>query len=240
MTHIIVRRRHPIKYYGLRLVIFLLLAMLLWAVYVLGYKQLEKDIISAKGGRSSLLVQQSALQRKYNELSDNFLRLQRQTLLDQKSYQLMQSDFSEDKDKIAALEQKVYFYEGIMFPDKERKKVYLQSLEIKPYDKNLAYQYYFILAQKMKKRTYTKGMVKVLLKGTKENKEVELPLFKKSKDNYLKYGFKYFQEFKGIIHLPEGLSPHTITIIIKPKEQKSVIKSDIKWVETGKVSYVQQ
>ncbi len=239
MTHIIVRRKHPIKYYGIRLSIFLLLALLLFAVYTLGYKQLEKEILSAKGGRSSLVVQHSVLQNKYNQLNDDYLRLQRQVALDQRAYQLVQLGLGEDRDRIAKLEQTVNFYEGIMFPDKERKSIYLQSLEIKPDGERLKYQYSLMLAQKIKKRTYTKGIIKLLIKGKKEGKIMEVALFKKGGNNYFKYGFKYFQEFKGIIQLPEGLSPHTITVIIKPKEQKSVIKSDLKWEKAG-VSYVWQ
>ena len=127
-----------------------------------------------------------------------------------------------------------------MFPHKDRESVYLQSLEINAYGKGLDYQYSFILAQKVKKSTYTRGLVKMFIKGKKEGNEIEIALFKESKDYYLKYGFKYFQEFKGIIRLPEGLSPHTITVIIKPKEQKSVIQSNLKWAETGGVNYVWQ
>lgn len=190
MTHIIVHRSHPFQYYGIRLLILLLAAALLWGAFEMGYMQSEEDIIEAKGGKKSLLVQQSVLKKKNTELSKEVLHLERQYLLEQESCQLVQISMNKDQQKIIELEKELAFYKAIVSPAKGRESIYLQSLEIQAYNaasientdssqKTEAnrYQYKFILAQKIKKRTYTKGTVKVLINGKKENKIVKVSLF---------------------------------------------------------------
>ncbi len=259
MTHIIVHRIHPFQYYGIRLLLLLLAAALLWGAFELGYMQSEDDIIKAKGGRKSLLVQQSVLKKKNTELNKEILHLERQYQLEQKSCQHIQSSINKDQQKISDLEKELAFYKGITLPAKGRESIYLQSLEIRPYRRNSIpsdiglipgsqekqYQYKFIIAQKSKKRTYTKGTIKILIKGKKDNKTIELPLFslrvsaKENKDKAFKYSFKYFQKFNGIMHLPIGMTPHSVDIIIDSKKKKSIIElGDLEWSQTEGVKYV--
>ena len=83
-----------------------------------------------------------------------------------------------------------------------------------------------------------------------DNKAVELPLFsllvhpkkvKETKDKAFKFSFKYFQEFSGIMRLPEGMIPHSVDVIIDSKKKKSIIElSDLQWSQTGEVKYVGQ
>lgn len=256
MTHIIVHRTHPFQYYGIRFLVLLLAASLLWGAFELGYMQSEEDIIEAKGGRKSLLVQQSVLKKKNTELSKEILHLERKYLLDQESCQLIQFSMNKDQKRIAELEKELAFYKGIVSPTSDRESLYLQSLHISPFkeksevEKSLGhqYQYKFTIAQKIKKRTYTKGTISIYIKGKQNNKSVKLALSsliensKKSKQEPgagFKYSFKYFQEFSGIIRLPKGMISHSVDVIINSKKKKSVIElDDLKWSQTGEMKYV--
>lgn len=264
MTHIIVHRTHPVQYLAIRFFILLLIASLLWGAFELGYMQSEEDIIEAKGGRKSLLVQQSVLKKKNTELSKDLLHLERKYLLEQESYQLIQLAMNKDLKRMAALEKELAFYKGIVSPGKDRDSVYLQSLEIVPYNPKLVgteplpgqgYQYQFIIAQKVKKRTYTKGLITIYIKGKQGDKPVKLSLNslldsvketskqkqKEKKVKGFKYAFKYFQEFSGIMRLPEGMVPQTVDIIIDSKNKKSTIElGDLEWSQTGGMKYVGQ
>ncbi|WP_198265271.1 DUF6776 family protein [sulfur-oxidizing endosymbiont of Gigantopelta aegis] len=260
MTHIIVHRTHPLHYYGIRLLLIILAIALLWGAFELGYMQSEEDIIEAKGGRKSLLVQQSVLKKKNTELNKEILHLERKYLLEQESCQLIQLGMSKDQQKIAALEKKLAFYKSIVSPSKTRESIYLQSLEIVPYTIALsdsekkpgqAYQYQFTLAQKIKKRSYTKGFINIYIKGKQNNKSVKYSLLslrvipkqekKDANKKGLKYSFKYFQEFSGIIYLPEGMIPQSVEIIIDSKKKKSIIElGDLEWSQTRGIKYVGQ
>ncbi|MDX2507579.1 MAG: hypothetical protein QNL62_24315 [Gammaproteobacteria bacterium] len=258
MTHIIVPSIHPFKYYGIRFLLLLLAAALLWGAFELGYMQSEEDIITAKGGRSSLIVQHKVLKKQNKELSKELLHLERKYLLEQAACQIVKSGMSKDLQKIAEIEKQLAFYKAIVSPDEARESIYLQSLEIVPYassgKKQNLYQYKFIIAQKIKKRSYTKGTLSIFIKGKQKNKSVKLSLFdlitahskegkrlKESKQKTFKYSFKYFQEFSGIISLPEGMIPKSVDIIIDSKKKKSIIElNDLAWSKTGGMKYVGQ
>ena len=259
MTHIIVHRTHPFQYFGLRLLGLLLAASLLWGAFELGYMQSEEDIIEAKGGRKSLLVQQNVLKKKNIDLNKEILHLERKYLLDQESCQLVQLSMNKDQKKIAVLEKELAFYKGIVSPTQERKSIYLQSMDIVPYKGHIEksdkrqgrpYKYQFIIAQDIKKRSNTKGMIHIYNKGKQDEKSVKLSLtslldLSKEKKEVtkkgFKYSFKYFQKFSGIMNLPEGMIPHSVDIIIDSKKKKSIIElGDLEWSQTGEMRYVGQ
>ncbi len=268
MTHIIIARSHPLQYYGIRLLFILVGLALLWGAYEMGYMQSEEDIIKEKRGRNSLLLQQKILKKRNRELSKDILHLERKFLLEQKACEIVKSDMSREQEKILALEQQVDFYKGILAPDAGRDRIYLQSLEIIPIlppddlkaetgsETQNYYQYRFIIAQKMKKRTYTKGKIRIFIKGLNNNKPVKLPLqeliisnnkaAKKAKaeknssgEQGFKYSFKYFQEFSGIIVLPEKMEPQDVDVIIDSKKKKSIIElTDLSWSKNEGMKYV--
>ncbi|MCK5649498.1 MAG: hypothetical protein KAI22_11530 [Gammaproteobacteria bacterium] len=259
MTHIIVHRTHPFQYYGIRFLVLLLGIALLRGAFELGYIQSEEDIIEAKGGRKSLLVQQRVLKKKNIELSKELLHLERKYLLEQESCQLVQLGMNKDQQKIAGLEKELTFYKAIVSPEKGRESVYLQNLEIVPYqakqttsekkqNQQNQYQYQFTIAQKVKKRTYTKGFITIYIKGKQNKKTVKLSLFslieqvkdkKEAKEKGFRYSFKYFQKFNGIMRLPEGMIPHSVDIIVDSKKKKSIIElGDLEWSQTGGMKYV--
>ena len=259
MTHIIVHRTHPFQYYGIRLLLLLLAVALLFGAFELGYMQSEEDIIEAKGGRKSLIVQQSVLKKKNIELSKELLHLERKYLLEQESCQLIQLSMNKDHKKIAELESELAFYKAIVSPEQDKQSLYLQNLEIvtyKPKKKDAEkaqgqqYQYQFTLAQKLKKRTYTKGFIRIYIKGIQDTKSVKLSLAslledpkekKELKEKGFKYSFKYFQKFNGIMRLPEGMIPHSVDVIIDSNKKKSVIElSDLEWSQAGGMKYVGQ
>lgn len=258
MTHIIVHRTHPFQYYGIRFLVLLLGIALLRGAFELGYIQSEEDIIESKGGRKSLLVQQRVLKKKNVELSKELLHLERKYLLEHESCQLVQLSMNKDQQEIAVLEKELAFYKAIVSPEKGRQSIYLQSLEIEPYQvettssekKQNQYRYQFTIAQKVKKRTYTKGSIIVDIKGKQNNKPVKLSLFslivqpkekKDSKEKGFKFSFKYFQKFSGIMRLPEGMIPHSVDIIVDSKKKKSIIELvDLEWSETRGMKYVGQ
>jgi len=253
MTHIIVSRSHPVQYYGMRFLMLLLAVSMLWGAYELGYIQSEEDIIEAKGGRSSLIVQQKILKKKNSDLSKELLHLERKYLLEQESSQIIKAGMTADQNKIAELEKELAFFKAIVSPAKDKKSIYLQSMEVVPFSRSdkqaNQYRYKFIIAQKIKQKSYTKGFITIFIKGKKDNKTVKLSMFslkdskneKEAKEKTFKYSFKYFQEFSGIISLPEGMIPQSVDIIMDSKKKKSIIElTDLAWSENGGMKYVGQ
>jgi hypothetical protein len=254
MSHIVIARSHPLQYYGIRLLFLLFAAALLWGAYEMGYMQSEEDIIEAKGGRNSLIVQQKVLKKQNRELRKDLLHLERKYLVEQESCQLVKLTLNQDKQKIVELEKEVNFLKGIVSPSSKKDSIYLQSLSITPInntgeeqsDTGKSYQYQFIVAQTMKKHSYSKGNVKITFSANKGNKKVEFLLNSIiSDDNELKkakafkYGFKYFQEFNGIITIPNDVIPKSISVVIDSKKKKSIVElNDLAWSKNEGINYV--
>lgn len=281
MTHIIIPNINPVKFYGIRFLLLLLVMFLLWGSFELGYKRSLETSAAALREKAIVKQQTSNTQAKNNdtcETSKEFMLLEQKFLITQEACQIVKNNIDNDKQKIMELEKELSFYKAIVTPAKDKDKdiVYLQSFAIVPYaankkvtaatDKDAAgnnneslskgklYQYKFIVAQKVKKRTQTKGDVTIYIKGKQDNKEVKLSMLSllytkgqtdKKKIKSFKLGFKYFQEFSGIIQLPGNMQPQSVDIMMKIKAKNKNIKpkielNDLIWSDEGKVKYVEQ
>lgn len=281
MTHIIIPNINPVKFYGIRFLLLLLVMFLLWGSFELGYKRSLETSAAALREKAIVKQQTSNTQAKNNdtcETSKEFMLLEQKFLITQEACQIVKNNIDNDKQKIMELEKELSFYKAIVTPakDKDKDVVYLQSFAIVPYaankkvtaatDKDAAgnnneslskgklYQYKFIVAQKVKKRTQTKGDVTIYIKGKQDNKEVKLSMLSllytkgqtdKKKIKSFKLGFKYFQEFSGIIQLPGNMQPQSVDIMMKIKAKNKNIKpkielNDLIWSDEGKVKYVEQ
>lgn len=255
MSHIIVARCHPIQYYGIRLLILLLAIALLWGAFELGYMLSEEDLIEAKGGRSSLIVQQKILKKKNKELSKDLLHLERKFLVEKQASELLKTTLNADQKKIAELEKELQFYKSIVSPGQKEKPLYLQYFEITPLvatkkendgEKSNQYQYDFVIAQKMKKRTYTKGSATIFFNGKQDHKPVKLSMIsligddaKAKKDKRFKFSFKYFQKFTGIMTFPDKFVLESVDININTKKNKTNIElNDLAWSQSEGMKYV--
>lgn len=285
MTHIIIPNINPVKFYGIRFLLLLLVMFLLWGSFELGYKQSlettsaalrEKAIVEQQ--TSSTQAQAQAQNNDTCETSKEFILLEQKFLIAEEACQIVKNNIDNDKQKIMELEKELSFYKAIVAPAKDKDKdiVYLQSFKIVPYaankkvsaetdndeagynneslSKGKLFQYKFIVAQKVKKRTQTKGMVTIYIKGKKDNKEVKLSMVSllytkgqtdEKKIKSFKLGFKYFQEFSGIIQLPVNMQPQSVDIMMKIKTNNKNIKpkielNDLIWSDEGKVKYVEQ
>lgn len=156
------------------------------------------------------------------------------------------------------LEKELVFYKAIMAPAKDKDSIYLQSLEIKPlvYKKELEnaeldskrqyFKYKFIVAQKMKKRTQTKGTISLNIRGKQGDKNVNFSMSslleeKDKAQKSFKFSFKYFIEFTGLLSLPDDFQPQVIDTTIKTSRKKSsIILNDLLWVDKKGLKYVEQ
>ena len=243
MTHIFVPRGHPLKYYGLRLFWIVFGCALIWGAFELGYKQSLKDMIQGKGGRDTLLVQQQRLQEENKTLQAEKLHLERQLQLEKEAAQLLKDYIHKDQETIAVLEKELAFYKAMLAPADDVDSIFVQLFELNSLAEKQQYHYKLIIAQKVKKRNYAKGKVKVVLKGTQEGKSVTLKLdtLTEEKEKSFNFRFKYFQTFKGNFNLPEKFEPATVSVIIDSKTPKKLVEyNDLPWTANGGIIDVGQ
>ncbi|MCU7837597.1 MAG: hypothetical protein KZQ83_20450 [gamma proteobacterium symbiont of Taylorina sp.] len=256
MTHIIVPRTNRAKSYGIILFKLVIIVLLIWGAFERGRLSVPETVSSSLKEFTAPEVNQAVIIK--NDNSDELLQLEKQYHIEQQACQIIKAEMEKDQQKIMALEKELIFYRGIVAPEKNKQSIYLQSFEIVPFtgDKNLDnkageankkfYKYKFIVAQKVKKRTQTKGTISIKIRGKQADKQVEFPMSsllqaEKKQQKAFQFAFKYFIEFAGIISMPDDMTPQAIDIIIKTTKNKSTIELyDLSWSEQGELRYVGQ
>jgi len=248
MTHIIVPRISPVKSFGIKLFVLILMSALLIGSFALGRSSLL-DKYFPEPVEKVIVIEQE----KPQENSDNnILLLEKKYKVELEACNIIKQTIETDKQKIMELEKDLAFYKAIVTPAKDKGAVYLQSLEIVPFvdkesdNSKQLYKYKFIVAQKVKKRSQTKGTISFNLKGKQADKDINLSLSSRLEKNTKQqksfpFSFKYFLEVEGIISLPEGFEIQGIDVNIKTtKKKSSIILSDLKWDEKKGLKYVVQ
>ena len=248
MTHIIVPRISPVKSFGTKIFVLILLSALLIGAFALGRSSLLDKYFPQQVEKIVVIEQEIPQQSSDN----NIFLLEKKYKVELEACNIIKETLETDKQKIMELEKDLAFYKAIVTPAKDKGSVYLQSLEIVPVvdkesdNSKKLYKYKFIVAQKVKKRSQTKGTISFKLKGKQAGKDLNFSLSSRLEKNTKQqksfpFSFKYFLEVEDIINLPEGFEIQGIDVNIKTtKKKSSIILSDLKWDEKKGLKYVGQ
>lgn len=244
MTQFVIsRKHHPLRYYGYRLLLLSAVAILFWWAHHSGYKKAQQDAIDSAGGLQTLTSRISRLEEQNRELEVENVKLEQQADIERQAYEILSASVEKDQNTIHQLKTELTFYKSLVEPVEGKEKgVYLQQLAIEPAGSQNKYHYKIIIAQQVQKRKYISGEIALKLKGKQNDKAVTLSLasISDADEKDLKYRFKYFQEFSGIVTLPEDFKPDTLNFMIKSKNaRKTLHVSDLSWSSEG-VNYVGQ
>ena len=248
MTHIIVPRISPVKSFGMKVFVLILMSALLIGSFALGRSSLLEQYFPEPVEKTIIIEQETP-----QEMNDNnIFLLEKKYKVELEACNIIKETLETDQQKIMELEKELAFYKAIVTPAKDKESIYLQSLEIIPVvdkssdTKKQLYKYKFIVAQKVKKRSKTKGTISFKLKGKQADKDINFSLSsrleKKTKQQKsFPFSFKYFIELEGTISLPEDFLLQGIDVNIKTTKKKSlIILSDLKWDDKKGLKYVGQ
>ena len=109
--------------------------------------------------------------------------------------------------------------------------LHIHSLKIFALPEKRTFQYKLMLTQAQKKVKTAIGKVLLSIDGMQGSKPVILKMstFSKEYAGGHVYKFKYFQKFEGIIKLPENYVSKIVSVTLKPKYGKKVVKKEFDW-----------
>lgn len=124
------------------------------------------------------------------------------------------------QDEVQALKKELSFYKSIVAPEQSRNLV-LQTVQLKPKEEG-GYSYAIMVTQQGRNDKFVRGTVAVRIKGVSKGKAVTLALSDVTKDlkTPMKFGFKYFQNFEGVMNLPAAFQPDSLQVVVKPSTGK--------------------
>ena len=127
------------------------------------------------------------------------------------------------KDQVSVLEQEVAFCKGIMAPGSADKGLRISRIDLDAISAN-QYSYAVMMTQVVDNTNYVQGEVAVNVIGLRSG-EQEVIALRDLDDNISELGipfrFRYFQELKGILNLPDGFTPQQLQVVMQSRGQNS-------------------
>ncbi|NVJ59725.1 MAG: hypothetical protein HWE27_05000 [Gammaproteobacteria bacterium] len=207
---IVTRRRSPIWYVGWTLVFLVLLVI----TFYLGRFDSAEERELLEEERNILVKQVEENEQRIAELEQQTIVLQSSAQVDATASEQIMETISNLQQTIESLETELSFYRGIMAPELDVKGLQIADWVVKKGISPKSYSFQLALTQVKTHQVFLKGDVTIVVKGKQNNKTVENNITDLSNlsSNDLKFTFKYFQNIKGEITLPEGFEPKSVEI----------------------------
>lgn len=183
--------------------------------------------------RKELRAALSEAEKDQEALRLRVATLERGSLVDQQSNESTRQVIRDLTDQIARLEEEVALYQGIMSPSTGDEGLRVQEVTLEPTSSERRYRYNLMLTQAGNNDQYLQGFVGVNLVGTRAGERVALPLKDVSDDIDdvdIKFRYRYFQDIKGDLVLPEGFIPDQLQVVAQAVGSRSArVEATYNW-----------
>jgi hypothetical protein len=147
----------------------------------------------------------------------------------------LQRAIGEKQEEIAGLRADLAFYSSLTRADAKREGLSVQglSLVVAPGNPRL-YHFTLTLTQNLKPGQVASGQVKFSVEGVRADKLVTLDgndLAGVDDAKEMGFSFKYFQQIKGTLLLPEGFTPNSVHVEADAGKDFGKSSRDFTWVE---------
>lgn len=176
-----------------------------------------------------------AKQQEIDALRKQLVVYRTDQAIDGKARVKVKQQYRELQDQLAELRQAVGFYKKLMAPGERKQGLYVEQLSLQPQGKGEPHHYRFLLVLTQvgnnKWRPYLKGRVSWKLQGLKDGKSVTLEQGKfLASSSDTQFSFRYFQELRGELTLPAGVTPKKLIIRAVSKGQRNYrVEHTYKW-----------
>ncbi len=193
---------------------FVLLVVLMLAVYFFGRSGLSAQI-------EQLEKNQTAFEDQFDQQLRTIERLEFEVAelnLSESVSELAAADLQEvvisQQSKIARLENEAIYYRNLMSPKAGAREVFVHRIEVVPGQQSDVLNYQILLTHADPDGGKTAGRIGLKLAGIAAEGETLIDVVDAGlvDDSALDYEVRYFQNFKGVLKLPEGFKPSSLQL----------------------------
>lgn len=202
-----------------RMVLLTLIAMLLVA---LGYGLANRQqVLSYVNGEETLRGQVKQLQRELEEARHELVLHETAVEVSQQAQNSIRQELKAYHTQMAELEETVEFYKSIMSPESTGKGLRADSVILLPAGPPQEYNMVLTLGQFGGEHTTVQGNVAVSVKGEQggETRVLEQSLVL-DEGASTRFSFRYYQELKGRLVLPEDFEPQQLQVQVIPDSRQ--------------------
>ena len=174
------------------------------------------------------------LEERNEELVNKNARLLGDSKVERDAYVAANESLISLQKEILVHKEELLFYRGIMAPGKSEYAVNTQEFSLTKSQAEGQYSYKLVLTKSGKSDYTVRGNVIISVEGLLDGKThtYELKEISEVKPSAMKYSFRYFQAFVGVLQLPEKFYPETVQVRIKSKTKKvKSLENTFNWAE---------
>ena len=166
-------------------------------------------------------------QEKLDELQQTVATLSRSDQISRDANRDLQGALAEREEEVAGLRADVAFYERLVGATAQRHGITVHALKMAP-QSDSAWEFQTTLTQNLNRGAVSSGRLSLSIEGTMDGKRRELAwddLRQGEKTEGTPFSFKYFQQVKGDVFLPQRFAPVRVTVRLQPRTGPAVSES---------------
>lgn len=229
---LVVTRYNPRRRILLALLGFLVVGMLVaWGYSRLGATG-KAATLGVRQGNAALLERIAALEAVNSRLSEQLALDQTAGEIGDRANADLRATIVELQNRIQSLQEELSFYRSIVSPEESKAGLRVQSLRLRRGVGANNYYYDLVLVRASDARERFSGEVRIAVYGEQagDPQVYDLAAIAPGSASVLKFSFRYFQEFTGVLTLPDSFAPHRLEVEILPQgSQAASITRKYRW-----------
>ncbi|TGN38367.1 DUF6776 family protein [Marinobacter confluentis] len=186
--------------------------------YVTGMAQGGFRFSTAEESRERLSSQVERLRDENREMSQRLVNLERGRAVDKQALNQSRRTIVGLETELSSLQSELVFYKNIMAPSDSSRGLQIDRLTMRNAGSPGAFDFMVVLVQRGDNKSYLSGYAEVNVVGLQGDERESIALRDLSDDienTDIKLRFRYFQEVKGRLQLPEGFEPLHVEVMAK-------------------------
>ena len=197
-------------------VIFCIILISIWVSFEYGRNIAGYNSADADAYIDQLQAQLEESQAEIVESNRQATMLERNSRIDDDASVQLKETLAQAQDEVLELKKELSFYKSIVAPEQGDRSIAIQTIQLKANETG-GYAYKIMVSQRGRNDRFARGTIKVSIEGVKKGQPVTLKLADVSNDTKepMKFGFKYFQNFEGVMTLPAQFLPDFVRVKVK-------------------------
>ena len=220
-TRSIITIQRPYLWLSGLVAIICMVMLMVWISFEYGRSIAGFDSADADAYIGQLQSQLEEAQAENVESTRQATMLKRNSRIDDDASVQLKQTLAQVQSEALELKKELSFYKSIVAPEQGNRTIAIQTIQLKKNETG-GYDYKIMVSQRGRNDRFARGTIDVSIEGVQKGQPVTLKLADVSNDTKkpMKFGFKYFQNFEGVMTLPDAFLPDSIRVKVKPSTGK--------------------
>ncbi len=230
-THKIIAIQRPLLWVLSFVIILCMMLISLWVSFEYGRHIAGYDSAGTDAYIDQLQTQLEESQAEIIESNRQATMLERNSRIDDDASSQLKETLAQVQNEVLTLKKELSFYKSIVAPEQGSRSIAIQTIQLKQNEAG-GYHYKIMVSQRGRNDKFARGTIDVSIEGVNKGKSVTLQLADVVKDikKPMKFGFKYFQNFEGVMNLPDAFQANSLHVKVKPSTGKiKAINEQFAW-----------